>query len=109
MRLADFKQTFLTGPKEYLTSLKGKAVSPSAILLTWEEPLVTSTKFTYHIWYMLNQKATYSGNTTDREFNVTNLRAATHYLFFVRRNSDDYNTSVSKMTLETSKYKDGDL
>lgn len=77
---------------------------PREMQLSWkDEQASSSVPITYHVYHSLRKQLTYCGNTTDKKIKCSRLKPCTEYTFYVRRNDEKVNASISSLTSEDSK------
>lgn len=74
---------------------------PREMQLSWkDEQASSSVPITYHVYHSLRKQLTYCGNTTDKKIKCSRLKPCTEYTFYVRRNDEQVNASISSLTSE---------
>ena len=89
-----------------MKSVKAVSRSPNVMRISWRDnPKVSSSMpVVYHVYSQHNQLLKYCGNTTGKSIDCTRLKPYTKYLFYVRRNEEGINATVSNFTMEDSKW-----
>ncbi|KAL9985599.1 hypothetical protein ACROYT_G008021 [Oculina patagonica] len=74
--------------------------SPKVMRLSWRDTQVPNTPVIYHVYHSLRKKLSYCGNTTEKTIRCFHLKPYTKYTFYVRRNDEGINATVSNFTEE---------
>ena len=108
------KQTFLLilfyqyacsilGVPEPVKNVKAVSLSSHVMHISWRDTkVILSVPVVYHVYSQRNQLK-YCGNTTGKSIECTHLKPYTKYVFYVRRNEEGINATVSNFTMEDSK------
>lgn len=92
------------GELEPVKSVQAIPLSSKVMRLSWRDTQVSNpVPIIYHVYYALRKKLSYCGNTTEKSIKCSKLKPYTKYTFFVRRNDEGINATVSNFTMEDSK------
>ena len=90
--------------REVVKGLQTFPLSPKVMQLTWKDPHVSpSVLVTYHVYHSVHNQVKYCGNTTHKAIKCSGLKPYTKYIFYVRRNMEEFNATISNYTDEDSK------
>ena len=92
------------GELEPVKGVQAIPLSSKVMRLSWRDTQVSGpVPRIYHVYYALRNKLSYCGNTTEKSIKCSKLKPRTKYTFYVRRNDEAINATVSNFTTEDSK------
>ena len=87
-----------------MKNLKTIPLSPNVMYVSWKDTKVsTSVPIVYHVYHSVHSQLKYCGNTTEKHIKCNRLKPFKKYMFYVRRNEEGFNATVSNFTMEDSK------
>ena len=93
------------GEPEPVKNVQAIPLSSRVMRVSWRDTKVsTSVPIVYHVYRSLRNQRIYCGNTTEKSIKCAQLKPYTKYTFYVRRNEEDINATVSNFTMEDSKW-----
>lgn len=93
--------SFISDGAKPVTSLKAVSSDPREMKLSWQdEQGSSSVPVIYHVYHSRHNKLIYCGNTTERSTKCSHLKPCTKYTFYVRRNEEKVNATISNLTAE---------
>lgn len=94
----------ILGEPEPVKGMQAVPLSSKAMHLSWRDTQVSnSVPIIYHVYHSLRNQLRYCGNSTEKSIKCHHLRPYTKYTFYVRRNNEGINATVSNFTAEDSK------
>lgn len=95
---------FISEKPKPVKGLQAVSKSSKVMELSWQDIQDSnSVPVIYHVYHSLGNKLTYCGNTTEKSIKCSHLKPDTKYMFYVRRNDEQINATVSNFTAEDSK------
>lgn len=92
------------GELEPVKGVQAIPLSSKVMRISWRDTQVSGpVPRIYHVYYTLRKKLSYCGNTTEKSIKCSKLKPYTKYTFYVRRNDEAMNVTVSNFTMEDSK------
>ena len=87
-----------------MKNLKAIPLSPNVMYVSWKDTRVsTSVPVVYHVYHSVHSQLKYCGNTTEKHIKCNRLKPSKEYMFYVRRNEEGFNATISNFTMEDSK------
>ena len=89
---------------ERVKDVRAVPLSSKVMRVSWRDTQLPNTgPNIYHVFHSLRKKLSYCGNTTEKSIKCSQLKPYTKYTFYVRRNEERINATVSNFTEEDSK------
>ncbi|KAM7446448.1 putative aminophospholipid-translocase [Porites harrisoni] len=90
-----------SGQQEPVKNLKAIPLSSNVMYVSWKDTKVsTSVPIVYHVYHSVHGQLKYCGNTTAKHIKCNRLKPFKKYMFYVRRNEEGFNATVSNFTME---------